>query len=1766
MTKASFMNKNRKIVFINIIVSIGLALILLAGASLRLMNTNWDEGRHLHPDERFLSQVMASIRPVDSFSEYFDTNISKLNPSNSGFGFFVYGTLPVFIIRYVGEWTGQTGYDMNTLVGRELSAYFDLITILLVFLVGLYLYNKWVGLGGAALYAFAVLPIQQAHFMTVDSFTNTFAMLTVLAAVLILKRPKIADQGQAEEGSEESSANRKKQSAYSFRTILRFVFFGIALGMATASKINAISLALLLPLVEMVRYFQLPVDERERSLLPSLLLMVIAGITSFLVFRFFQPYAFDGPGYFGMKINEGWWGSMQSLRGQATGEVDFPPALQWTRRELTFSVKNLVLWGIGIPFAFTAFLGSLVMLYQVIKRKAYVHLPVLAWTGIYFAWQGFAWVKAMRYLLPIYPLLALIAGWVIYELITYGRDLQFNKVRLSRSFIRGAGVCLAMIAIVGTAAYAWAFTRIYTKPVTRVAASDWILKNIPGPINFHMDTEDGTFSQPARFRAGVSLESNGILNIPIEGNKDSKLQGLMLPDVRLFTDKNESVTFQANLRDTFGKPLLTEPLQGNINFTNVENNQAEVSFVFSNPVAFPTSGTYVIDIQANFNVGSVRINGNPKLSLVLADGALKSDILKPINERISQEKPFRDKVFFTQAGSIKSISFPFLLDVAQVPSEKTLKVTLATEGEENKQSQTVIIKSDFLALGDGRGLSSQATFEKPIEISHEQVLDLTIEVLEAGAEIAMSAYAPTHESSWDDGLPTSTPGYVAYQPDGGLYQGGLNLELYWPDDAAKLQRIKETLNASDYIFISSNRQWGTISRVPERYPLSTFYYRQLMGCPENLDVVSCYNLAEPGMYTGQLGFELVKTFTSYPTLFGKTFNDQFAEEAFSVYDHPKVIIFKKTETFKPELLDQLDSVDLGKAVFLTPKQANSYKAPADGGKTLLLSEEALKTQRAGGTWSELFDRGSRLNRSPFVVVLVFYLFVSLLGWLVFPMVQMAFRGLTDKGYAFSKLIGLLLLAWLAFTLGSKGIAINKGSLWLIVLVVTLIGSIIGLLTKDNLIATVKANWKQFLIIEAVALVAFAFFLWIRYLNPDLWHQWKGGEKPMDFSYLNAILKSSSFPAYDPWFEGGYINYYYYGQVIVGMPIKALGIVPAIAYNIVLPLWYSFLAVGSFSVLWNISKLMRKGAQEKLFGISFWTGIAGVVLICVLGNLGELKVIFEAWLLMGSQGRALQDMNAAQRLGAFFKGISEMIKGNPLPVPPGNWYWNPSRAIPGEPITEFPFFTFLYGDLHAHLIALPIVMSAIGWSLALLANRIDLKLAKVSKYLELLLTFFIGALIIGSLKPTNTWDIYTFFALAACVLVYVIVRYGVGIEIPKLKVWQSRVVISLLSVVFLYGLSMLLYQPFNSQFMPGFTKVGFWQGDRTPISSYVMHWGLLLFIILAWFSWESYQWTAKTRLSEIRLSLIQKRLMITGFILAGIVLASLLVLKAGISLIAIPVCVWALLLLLSPNQSDGKRFLYFLVGTGFLLTVVVELVHLVGDIGRMNVVFKLYMQAWVLINIAAASGMVILFRKQVRWSLPNRWLLKIPLIILVGIAFLFPVLATKDKATDRMSAVAPHTLDGMKYMESSTFYLDSIQMDLGQDYRAIQWLQENVKGSPVILEGQAFEYSWGNRYTIYTGLPGVVGWNYHQRQQRAIWADNEVWERVESVNQFYNSTDQSFVKDYLKKHSVSYIVLGQLERIRYFGEGIEKFEALNGSLWHEVYREGDTVIYKVNKDD
>ncbi|HEY9121709.1 MAG TPA: glycosyltransferase family 39 protein, partial [Brevefilum sp.] len=406
--------RNKTLHWGNIFILVALLLTLAGGAYLRLVGVSWDENQHMHPDERFLSLVQSAISPVNNASEYFNTETSSLNPANRGHTFFVYGTLPIFIIRYIGEALGKIDYHAITIVGRHVSAIFDVLTILLVFAIGKKLYNRWVGLLGSVFYATSVLPIQLSHYMTVDTITNTFTFLAIYAGVWALKRRSVMEIEHsigAEDQAEVDLTNnvdREAEGPGSFVLLIKdlapYILFGIALGAATASKINAVVVAMVLPLVEAIRYFKMEPVERDREIFPIIRNLALAAVLSFVVFRIGQPYAFNGPGFLNFGINENWWLSIQNLRSQASGQVDFPPALQWARRPITFSWENMAAWGLGWPLGILTSLAFLGMGLAILRKKNWAtHLPLWVFTGLYFAWQSFSWVRSMRYQVLIYP-------------------------------------------------------------------------------------------------------------------------------------------------------------------------------------------------------------------------------------------------------------------------------------------------------------------------------------------------------------------------------------------------------------------------------------------------------------------------------------------------------------------------------------------------------------------------------------------------------------------------------------------------------------------------------------------------------------------------------------------------------------------------------------------------------------------------------------------------------------------------------------------------------------------------------------------------------------------------------------------------------------------------------------------------------------------------------------------------------------------------------------------------------------------------------------------------------------------------------------------------------------------------------------------------------------------------------------------------------------------------------------------------------------------
>lgn len=1608
-----------------------LVVVLIMAAYFRLIGLNWDENQHLHPDERFMTMVESALQPVQSFSQYFDTRTSTLNPNNVGYGFYVYGDLPLIVVRYLAQWFQQTGYDQVHLIGRQVSAVSDLGVIFLLYLIASRLYGRKVGLLAAAFSALTVMQIQQSHFFTTDNPGNFFGFLAIFFAILIAQYGPGAENPDSvkEDAGTSTQARIVEYLTRLSQDPLLWLSagFGLALGMAVSSKLNAAPMAILLPAAFFFRHLQLK-DKKQStnsSIETILVYLVVGGFISLLTFRIFQPYAFNGLG-----INAAWLKNIQDLQAQSNGNADVPFALQWARRSHLYSFDNLTQWGLGLPLGILAWAGFLWMAWRLVKGE-WQHALLWGWTAIYFTWQSLAFNPTMRYQLPIYPLLGMMAAW-----------LTFNFPTLKRINLKPFALVIGGIVLVLTGAWAYAFTRIYTVPHTRVAATRWIYQNLPGPITLDIQqTGSDVYHEPLPFPYGSFIQPGTPYSSPFTAYVTGTLSEVYLPHVAAVNAPNQT------------------------------------------------------------------------LNMVLG--------LQP-----------------------------------DTPPEQALA--------------TATLTADFDPGTDGRGQGFTLKLNHPVQVTKDQTYFLR---LEASGTLTLQGAAPINESSWDDGLPLRMDGYDAY---GGLYNGNLNFEMYFDDNADKVARFVSNMTQGDYIFITSNRQWASITRIPERYPLTTEYYRLLIGCPAGKDIIWCYNVAKPGEFKGQLGFDLVKVFESYPTidipgLLHWQVDDQFAEEAFTVYDHPKVLIFKKSADFDASKVQALlGAVDLSNVVHLTPGQATTYKS-------LMLPADKLAQQQAGGTWSDLFNYDWLQNRYPYLGLLLWYVFVFVLGLVSYPLTRLALPGLQEGSYPLSRILGLALLAYLSWLGGSVGIPYTRASIGLALGLITVAGLGVAWMRREQISEDWKSHRRFFLIVEGLFLAFFLFDLFIRIGNPDLWHPAKGGERPMDFSYLNAVLKSTSFPPYDPWYAGGYINYYYYGFVLVGTPVKLLGIVPSIAYNFILPTLFAMVAMGAFTVGSQLVQTAKSKMQDVsrsvislLTSVPVLSGIFAALLTVVLGNLGTVQMLYQGFQRMAAPGGVIDNANIFQRWIWAATGLFKAFTGTPLPFGPGDWYWFPSRVIPApndvQPITEFPFFTFLYSDLHAHMIVLPLALFVIAWVISIIKTR-----ARMTP-LEWLASFFAGGMMIGAIYPTNLSDLYTYLLIALAVLACVLWFYADVSRtrwLPSLSPLAKRLAVIAVALITLTGLSFFLYEPYRAWYSQFYGGVDPWLGSHTPIWSYLTHWGLFLFLIVSWMVWETREWMANTPASSLS-KLRPFALWIEG-VLAVIVLVLLYLAFKGVqvSWLALPLAVWAGVLLLRPGLADEKRFVLFLVGTALLITIVVEVVVVRGDIGRMNTVFKFYLQAWVMLAVSAAAAFGWLLMGIPQWLPSWRTVFQSGLTLLTAGALLFTITAATDKIHDRMAPQAPHTLDSMTYMKYATYSEFAHDFPLGEDYDAIRWLQDNVKGSPVIVEAApaGVQYAWLSRITIYTGLPGVVGWQWHQQQQRVTFSDQVVQRGVE-VDQFYNTTDQNAALAFLHKYNVRYIIVGQLELAKYTPtdfrnpNGLTKFEQYNGVLWKDVFHSGATVIYEV----
>lgn len=1014
---------------------------------------------------------------------------------------------------------------------------------------------------------------------------------------------------------------------------------------------------------------------------------------------------------------------------------------------------------------------------------------------------------------------------------------------------------------------------------------------------------------------------------------------------------------------------------------------------------------------------------------------------------------------------------------------------------------------------------------------------------------------------WDDNLPFGLP------EDGaniGVHRYRVvEFPMYEDDTQAKYELLKARVREVDYIILASNRLYRTIPRLPRRYPMSTRYYQAL--------------------FSGALGFEKVAEFTNYPRLGPFVFNDDAADESFTVYDHPKPLIFKKVRDLSDVEWQQLFGRSWETAIpgFVGQKPLLARLwGDLDGLLSLLRTRDTSSSEeRESPKKSLLLDQpvdtlpvvdDYRWNRwashSTLGAVVCWWVVLQLLGWLGWPLTFVVFRNLADRGHLFSKSLTVLLLAYLVWLPSSFRLAQNKLAHILLVLgLITALSAWLVYRFRGEMLRFWREDWKLVAFNEILMLGAFLFFVGIRLLNPDLWQPWLGGEKFMDFAFLNATLKSAYFPPYDPYFAGGYLNYYYYGQFVVGLWIKLTGIMPTVAFNLIIPTLFALTIGNSFCLGYNLAAKGRP--DNKLSALA--TGVTAAAFVAVVGN---LEGFLQLWRQLGNVSGSTfhSTLPLVQDLVRGLVGIIKALQGYSLPT---YNYWDPTRVI-AYTINEFPFFSFLFADLHPHMINIPFALLFV----ALLFNV--LRRAEPRSRGKSLWVWLPLPLVLGALAVINTWDFPTYWGLAT--LVFALKGYW--------RRGRFNWVGSLLFGLTLGGLSLFMYWPFFAHYQA--IAVGLGLVDvKTDLGRFLAIWGMFLFLAapFAYFTLAALRsrsglarlaslalrkWAFVPRWLALYRSLVRETTFAYRLILFGVL--ALLVASAGLAAEGywvIALLLWLLapiVFLLTRRDADpAEQFALTLTSAALIVLIGCEIFYMKdflggGDWKRMNTLFKFYIQVWLLLGVACAAFLAWLMPLVDRWrTRTGRFLWNVAFVALLSATLVYPVLGTGIRVNDRFPGERPAigTLDGMAFMTVGTYTWpdENNRIELKYDYEAIRWLMDHVTGTPVIAEANLPYYREGGlRVASMTGFPTLLG--MHQSEQRYDW---QVGRRDGLTRELYNTTDVSRTLELIEELHISYIYIGKLERTVYDRAGLNKFAEMSEmGLLELVFENQEVKIYEV----
>jgi YYY domain-containing protein len=873
-----------------------------------------------------------------------------------------------------------------------------------------------------------------------------------------------------------------------------------------------------------------------------------------------------------------------------------------------------------------------------------------------------------------------------------------------------------------------------------------------------------------------------------------------------------------------------------------------------------------------------------------------------------------------------------------------------------------------------------------------------------------------------------------------------------------------------------------------------------------------------------------------------------------------------------------------------------------------------------------------------VQVFTWWLMVQLIGWTALPIAFRIFRWLPDHGYSFSKALGLLLSSYFLWIGASTGFLNNdSGGILASVLLVAVISAWFMIRpnqkaapgSRQTLWGFLSANKKLVLVVEILFTVALAAWAVLRaYATYKIMPT--GGEKFMEIAFLNGTLQSINLPPMDPWLSGFAISYYYFGYVMMAMLTRLSGALPGVGFDLYDALLFSLTVVGVFGVVYNLVAGWKKREQDAASDAGSQAlryGLLGSLLVVIMGNLeGFLEALHAKGLL--SQGfwtwLNIPDLAQIPVNGTFYPGTTE-----------GWWWWRASRVLFDDPInphptnsiTEFPFFSFLLGDNHPHVLALPFVLLIIGLALNLIRkqffeNEAGEEPASPSDWWNPIsgvfhndfLLFIFYSLCVGSLGFLNTWDMPIYIGVIA-------VAYGAGSYVLRRKLDLELVLRAIALAASLLFASLLLYILFYLSFGSQAGGILPYVFPPTRLPQYLVMFGIYIFIV-AWFLIASVKQRASQNPDK---GSIRRILVAWGWVILAtfgayaLLLAVFGISQAGRQLIqrvlndptiqaslgslgigeALRAVIlyrladpWLFLLLSAllaitivgvkllkdqgfsepedlkspaapPAVSD--LFVSVLIFVGLALTFSVEFFYLRDSFGvRMNTVFKFYYQGWVMLGIASAYGLWWLLNPGRQvFSGVMRGTFLTGAVLLIVAGMVYPVMGYYSRAEGFSSQANINGASG-------------IAQDNPDDWAAIEWLRANTNPEdgdvPTILEAPADSYKYEGRISAFSGDPALLGWAVHESQWRGNY--DEQGKREPDIITIYTTKDIQQALDLLYKWQVKYVIVGDPER-RYIQQKCDEAGRVCNlsSALHKfdaafpiVFQHGELKIYEVPGGD